>query len=70
MTEPVSAGEVIPDQPATHQTADTSGPLPCRCGSTDHEALRIGDQLSPSGSAVRTVYVCPAVSATGLDGVL
>jgi hypothetical protein len=58
------------------QTADTidaiepAGPSPCRCGSTEHEAVRIGDQLSPTGSAVRTVYVCPAVSATGLDGVL
>ncbi|MEU1443252.1 hypothetical protein [Streptomyces mirabilis] len=64
------------DQPAAHQTADTTdaiepaGPSPCRCGSRDHEAIRIGDQLSPTGSAVRTVYVCPAVSATGLDGVL
>jgi hypothetical protein len=62
-------------QPAV-QTADTIdaiepvGPSPCRCGSTEHEAVRIGDQLSPTGSAVRTVYVCPAVSATGLDGVL
>lgn len=64
------------DHPATHQTADTTdaiepvGPSPCRCGSRDHDAIRIGDQLSPTGSAVRTVYVCPAVSATGLDGVL
>jgi hypothetical protein len=64
------------DQPATDQTADTidalepAGPTPCRCGSREHEAIRIGDQLSPSGSAVRAVYVCPAVSATGLDGVL
>ena len=64
------------DQPAAHQPADTTdaiepaGPMPCRCGSTEHAALRIGDQLSPTGSAVRTVYVCPAVSATGLDGVL
>jgi hypothetical protein len=64
------------DQPVTDQTADTidalepAGPSPCRCGSTEHEAVRIGDQLSPTGSAVRTVYVCPAVSATGLDGVL
>ncbi|MFE2486099.1 hypothetical protein ACFXGR_22915 [Streptomyces mirabilis] len=64
------------DQPAPHQTADTTdaiepaGPTPCRCGSRDHEAIRIGDQLSPTGSAVRTVYVCPAVSATGLEGVL
>jgi hypothetical protein len=64
------------DQPVTDQTADTidapepAGPSPCRCGSTEHAAIRIGDQLSPTGSAVRTVYVCPAVSATGLDGVL
>jgi len=66
-----------PTEPAVpHQTADTTdaiepaGPSPCRCGSTEHAAIRIGDQLSPTGSAVRTVYVCPAVSATGLDGVL
>ncbi|MEU5477407.1 hypothetical protein [Streptomyces mirabilis] len=64
------------DQPVSDQTADTTdaiepaGPTPCRCGSTEHAAIRIGDQLSPTGSAVRTVYVCPAVSATGLDGVL
>ena len=64
------------DQPVTDEIADTidalepAGPSPCRCGSRDHEAIRIGDQLSPTGSAVRTVYVCPAVSATGLDGVL
>jgi len=66
-----------PTEPdAAVQTADTTdaiepaGPSPCRCGSTEHAAIRIGDQLSPTGSAVRTVYVCPAVSATGLDGVL
>lgn len=64
------------EPPPGVQTADTTdaiepaGPTPCRCGSTEHAAIRIGDQLSPTGSAVRTVYVCPAVSATGLDGVL
>ena len=57
------------------QTADTTdtepaGPAPCCCGSIDHEALRIGDQLSPTGSAVRAVYVCPGISATGLRGAL
>lgn len=64
------------EPPPAVQTADTTdaiepaGPTPCRCGSTDHAAIRIGDQLSPTGSAVHAVYVCPAVSATGLDGVL
>jgi hypothetical protein len=62
-------------QPAV-QTADTidaiepAGPSPCTCGSRDHQAVRIGDQLSPSGSAIRAVYVCPATSATGLSGAL
>lgn len=55
--------------PPERQTTDTDPP-PCTCGSSEHQALRIGDQLSPSGSAIRAVYVCPATSATGLSGAL
>ncbi|MFD9276961.1 hypothetical protein ACFWD7_06660 [Streptomyces mirabilis] len=66
-----SAAMEHPTEPEpTVQTARELEPLPCTCGSREHQPLRIGDQLSPTGSAVRTVYVCPAVSATGLEGVL
>lgn len=57
------------------QTADTAdalepaGPSPCRCSSRDHEAVRIGEEVSASG-AVTVIYVCPAVSAAGLQGAL
>jgi hypothetical protein len=48
----------------------TSPDGPCPCGSRDHEPLRIGDRLSPSGSTIGPVYVCPAESPVGLRGVL
>jgi hypothetical protein len=43
---------------------------PCPCGSHEHEPMRIGDRLSPSGSTIGPVYVCPAESPVGLRGVL
>ncbi|MFJ4925232.1 hypothetical protein [Streptomyces sp. NPDC088736] len=64
------------DDPATDQTPDTTdalepaGPTPCRCGSREHEAARIGDRLSPAGEVIGAVYVCPTLSATGLMGAL
>ncbi|MFG3585166.1 hypothetical protein [Streptomyces sp. NPDC047990] len=63
------------EQPPEVQTADTdalepAGPTPCRCGSRDHEAVRVGVELSPSGDEGRIVYVCPTLSATGLMGAL
>jgi hypothetical protein len=49
----------------------TTPPEPaCPCGSRGHEPLRIGDRLSPSGSTIGPVYVCPAESPVGLRGVL
>jgi hypothetical protein len=68
MTEPAGAREAIPAEPE-HQTTDMD-PLPCTCGSRDHQPVRIGERLSPSGSAIHTVYICPGTSATGLDGAL
>lgn len=62
-----------PTDPPARSVPDAlepAGPVPCRCGSLDHPATRIGDQISPSGSAIRAVYVCPAISAAGLDGAL
>ncbi|MEU1497221.1 hypothetical protein [Streptomyces sp. NPDC005732] len=64
------------DDLATGQTPDTTdalepaGPSPCRCGSVDHDAVRIGDQLSPDGKVVGAVYVCQSLSAAGLLGAL
>jgi hypothetical protein len=64
------------EPPAEVQTPDTTdalepaGPSPCRCGSRDHDALRIGDQLSPTGDVIGAVYVCPSLSAAGLLGAL
>lgn len=59
------------DQAPERQTAqsDEPEPKPCRCGSTDHAGIRIGEKLSPSGGAI-AVYVCPARSAVGLRGAL
>ena len=54
-----------PDPP--RQTATTDS---CPCGSGDHEPVRIGEKLSPSGGAIGPVYVCPAQSTAGLRGVL
>lgn len=48
----------------------TTPPEPCPCGSLDHEGVRIGERLSPSGAGLGGVYVCPAQSPAGLRGVL
>lgn len=48
----------------------TTKPPPCPCGSVEHEGVRIGERLSPSGSALNVVYVCPAESVGGLGGAL
>lgn len=60
------------DPQPQHQTAhtDETEPEPCRCGSTEHRPIRIGERLSPSGGAIGPVYVCPALSPAGLRGAL
>ncbi|MET8113849.1 hypothetical protein [Streptomyces prasinus] len=45
-----------------HQTT-TEPEWPCVCGSPDHRPVRIGEALSPTGSIVGPVYVCPAPRA-------
>ncbi|WP_157865012.1 hypothetical protein [Streptomyces prasinopilosus] len=45
-----------------HRTATEE--WPCVCGSHDHQPVRIGEALSPTGSIVGPVYVCPAPRAT------
>jgi hypothetical protein len=62
----VSVDEPTETQPE-HQTADRPA---CPCGSRDHEPLKIGEKLSPSGGIVGPVYVCPAQSPAGLSGAL
>ena len=44
-----------------HQTPEVK--LSCTCGSRDHEPVRIGEALSPTGAIVGPVYVCPAPRA-------
>jgi hypothetical protein len=48
----------------------TTEPDTCPCGSTEHQPLRIGERLSPTGGALGAVYVCPAQSPAGLRGAL
>lgn len=55
------------EPPPEHQTTP---PEPCPCGSRDHEGIRIGERLSPSGAGLGPVYVCPAQSPAGLRGAL
>ncbi|MER5843658.1 hypothetical protein ABT099_25885 [Streptomyces prasinus] len=45
-----------------HQTTPEAR-RPCVCGSRDHEPVRIGEALSPTGAIVGPVYVCPAPRA-------
>ncbi|MFF8100223.1 hypothetical protein ACF07S_10665 [Streptomyces sp. NPDC016640] len=52
-----------------HQTA-VPDRTTCVCSSQDHEPLRIGEKLSPSGGAVGPVYVCPAQAPAGLRSIL
>jgi len=47
----------------------TTAPDTCCCGCTEHQPIRIGERLAPSGAA-EGVYVCPAQSPAGLRGVL
>jgi hypothetical protein len=60
------------DEPRDPEPAEaTPGAKPaCPCGSQDHQPVRIGERLSPSGAGLGGVYVCPAESAIGLRGVL
>lgn len=60
------------DQAPERQTAhpDEPEPEPCRCGSRDHKAVRIGERLSAAGEGIGPVSVCPAQSAAGLRGAL
>lgn len=60
------------DQAPERQTAppDEPSPEPCRCGSTEHQAIRIGERLSSSGGAIGPVYICPGTSTAGLGGAL
>jgi hypothetical protein len=60
------------DEPTNpHIERQSAPPKPdCPCGSSDHEPLRVGERLSPSGAGIGGVYVCPAESAAGLGGVL
>ncbi|WP_143659047.1 hypothetical protein [Streptomyces sp. SA15] len=61
MDEPTDPG---PDR-------QTALPEPaCPCGSAEHQPLRIGEKLSPSGGGIGGVYVCPAETTLGLRGVL
>ena len=57
------------DQPAAETGMQQDEPA-CPCGSGDHDPVRIGERLSPTGGALGPVYVCPAESAVGLRGVL
>lgn len=58
------------DPPAPEPDHGADEPEPCPCGSPDHQPLRIGERLSPSGAGLGGVYVCPAESTHGLRGVL
>ncbi|MFD5566677.1 hypothetical protein [Streptomyces cadmiisoli] len=58
------------DPEPQHQTTHQDAPETCCCGSSEHAGIRIGDRLSPSGGIIAPVYVCPAESATGLQGAL
>jgi hypothetical protein len=55
-------GEQPPPQP-------TQQPAACHCGSHDHQPLRVGETLSLSGEPI-PVVICPAESASGLEGAL
>ncbi len=57
------------DPDAPHQTAQPAEAA-CPCGSSEHQPLRIGDLLAPGGGTIGPVYVCPAESTSGLEGVL
>lgn len=57
------------DQPAPEPDGGADEPA-CPCGSSDHQPVRIGERLSPTGASEGAVYVCPAESPAGLRGVL
>ncbi|GGW98460.1 hypothetical protein [Streptomyces chartreusis] len=57
-----------PERQTTH--TGEAEPEPCRCGSLEHQAIRIGERLSAAGVGIGPVYVCPGESANGLQGAL
>jgi hypothetical protein len=59
-----------PTDPTPERQGAPEGAPPCVCGSQDHDPLRIGERLSPSGRAMGPVYVCPAQAPAGLRSVL
>lgn len=59
------------DQPVPEPDGCTEEPVPvCPCGSREHQGVRIGEWLSPSGPGLGGVYVCPERSPSGLEGAL
>ena len=59
-----------PKDPPAPEPDDSADQEACPCGSSDHQPVRIGERLSPSGAGMGGVYVCPAESPAGLRGVL